>query len=209
MPAGWRRRPIWRFIDGRTKRAFLPAVLQHLEQSREQWGALSVAADGNYADDLVFGFRDKGHCGHWRDDLAVVERDLGVVRRLLEDREEEPTKVEWPGGTVHPHAPGVDFWRPLGAEAGEDLPLRLDLKVSEERSVRAVRCFHRIAHQALEFEMIEMRAGEGSYEAVIPGDEIDAAWDLMLFFEFEFSDGLATRWPDWRTEAPYFVIPTR
>ena len=57
--------------------------------------------------------------------------------------------------------------------------------------------------------MIEMRAGEGSYEAVIPGDAIDAAWDLMLFFEFEFSDGLATRWPDWRTEAPYFVIATR
>ena len=192
------------------KPGLLPAVLQHLEQSREQWGALSVAADGNYADDLVFGFRDKGHCGHWKDDLAVVERDLGVVRRLLEDREEEePTQVEWHGGTVHPHAPGVDFRRPLGAEAGEDLPLRLDLKVSEERSVRAVRCFHRIAHQALEFEMIEMRAGEGSYEAVIPGDAIDAAWDLMLFFEFEFSDGLATRWPDWRTEAPYFVIPTR
>jgi hypothetical protein len=75
--------------------------------------------------------------------------------------------------------------------------------------VRAVRCFHRIAHQALEFEMIEMRAGEGSYEAVIPGDAIDAAWDLMLFFEFEFSDGLATRWPDWRTGAPYFVVATR
>ena len=63
------------------KPGLLPAVLQHLEQSREQWGALSVAADGHYADDLVFGFRDKGHCGHWRDDLAVVERDLGVVRR--------------------------------------------------------------------------------------------------------------------------------
>ena len=139
-----------------------------------------------------------------------MERDLGVVKRLLEDREEEElTKVEWPGGTVHPHAPGVDFRLPLGAEAGDDLPLRLDLKVSEERSVRAVRCFHRIAHQALEFEMIEMRADEGSYEAVIPGDAIDAAWDLMLFFEFEFSDGLATRWPDWRTGTPYIVIPTR
>ena len=76
----------------------LPAVLQHLEQSREQWGALSAAADGHYADDLVFGFRDKGHCGHWRDDLAVVERDLGVVKRLLEDREEEELtqgRVAW------------------------------------------------------------------------------------------------------------------
>jgi hypothetical protein len=103
----------------------------------------------------------------------------------------------------------LNFRPPLEAEAGADLLLRINLEASEERSVRAARCFHRIAHQALEFEMIEMRAGEVSYEAVIPGDAIDAAWDLMLFFEFEFSDGLATRWPDWRTGAPYFVVATR
>ena len=103
----------------------------------------------------------------------------------------------------------MNFRPPLEAEAGTDLPLRINLEASEERSVRAARCFYRIAHQALEFEMIEMRAGDGNYDTVIPEDAIDAEWDLMLFFEFEFSDGLATRWPDWRNETPYFVIATR
>lgn len=85
----------------------------------------------------------------------------------------------------------------------------LNFKKTEKRSFSSVRCFHRIAHQALEFEEIEMQCHAGGYEAAIPGSSIDAAWDLMLFFEFKFSDGSATRWPDWRTGTPYLVIPTR
>ena len=188
----------------------LPSVLQHLEQSRVHWNALAAAADGNYADDLVFGFREKGHCGHWKDDLAVVERDLAMVQGLMSEGEQTPTTTfQWPGGIVHPPAPGLNFRPPQEAEPSADLPLRIYLEASEERSVRAVHCFYRIAHQALEFEPIKMEAGKRRYEAVIPGDVNEAVWDLMLFFDFEFSDGSATRWPDWRTETPYFVIPTR
>lgn len=192
------------------KPGHLPVVRRHLEQSLGHWNALAAAAGGNYAYDLVFGFREKGHCGHWRDDLDVVVQDLAAVNRLIEESgETNPTTVQWPGGTAHPHAPAVDFKPPQQARAGEDLLLHLDLQESEERAVRAVRCFHRIAHQALDFEVIEMQASDGGYDATIPGRAIDAAWDLMLFFEFEFSDGTATRWPDWRTETPYFVISTR
>ena len=54
-----------------------------------------------------------------------------------------------------------------------------------------------------------MRSEGDGYRAVIPGDSIDPAWDLMVFFEFLFADGRATRWPDWRIQTPYFVIPTR
>ena len=188
----------------------LPSVRQHLEQSRVHWNALATAADGNYADDLAFGFREKGHCGHWKDDLAVVERDLTVVQGLMSEREQtQATTFECPGGIVHPPAPGLNFRPPLEAEEGADLPLRIYLEASEERYVRAVHCFYRIAHQALEFESIKMEAGKRCYEAVIPGDAIEAAWNLMLFFDFEFGDGSATRWPDWRIETPYFVIPTR
>jgi hypothetical protein len=87
--------------------------------------------------------------------------------------------------------------------------LRLDVSESEERSASTVRCFHRIAHQALDFEVTDMRAEKSGFSTAIPGDAIDPAWELMLFFEFKFSDGSATRWPDWRTETPYFVIPTQ
>ena len=173
-------------------------------------GALAAAADGNYADDLVFGFREKRHCGHWRDDLAVAERDLATIAKLTPHGETIHVETMlWPGGEIHPQPPRAEFTPPDLAQAGRDLLLRLDVTESEERSARSVRCFHRIAHQALDFEVIDMRAEESGFSTAIPGNAIDPAWDLMLFFEFKFSDGSATRWPDWRTETPYFVIPTQ
>ena len=42
---------------------------------------------------------------------------------------------------------------------------------------------------------------------MVPGDAVDPAWDLMLFFELFLEDGRATRWPDWRTRTPWFAIP--
>ena len=86
--------------------------------------------------------------------------------------------------------------------------MRLTSQETGDRALRSVRCFHRIANQALPFESIEMLAGEGYYGTVIPGDAIDPQWDLMLFFEFEFDDGTATRWPEWQNGTPYLVIPT-
>lgn len=188
---------------------YLPSVLNKLEQSRIHWIELAAVADGNYADDLVFGFREKGHCGHWKDDLAVVEQDLAEVKQLTGEKGEAmPSRVKWPGGNVHPTAPMVHFSPPPHADDGKDFPLQLILHETEKRPVRSVRCFHRITHQALEFNVVEMRAGERCFETTIPGRAINAAWDLMLFFEFEFYDGTATRWPDWQTRTPYFVIPT-
>ena len=55
--------------------------------------------------------------------------------------------------------------------------LRLDVSESKERSARTVRCFHRIAHQALDFEVIDMRAEESGFSTTIPGDAIEPAWD--------------------------------
>ena len=115
----------------------------------------------------------------------------------------------WPGGIVHPQALGVDFDAPSHADSAHDLPLRFKLQETEERTFRAVHCFYRNAHQALDFEETEMQAHAGGIEAVIPGTSIDVAWDLMIFFELRFGDGTATRWPDWRNGTPYLVIPTR
>ena len=42
---------------------------------------------------------------------------------------------------------------------------------------------------------------------MISGQAIDPAWDLMVFFEFLFDDGRATRWTG-VSGRPYFVIGT-
>ncbi|MDE0200737.1 MAG: hypothetical protein OXK78_21200 [Caldilineaceae bacterium] len=86
---------------------------------------------------------------------------------------------------------------------------RLNLQESDARTPVAVRCFYCIAHQALEFEDIEMQAGAGGYETIVSGNSKEAPWDLMIFFEFKSHDGTSIRWPHCRTGTPYQVLPTQ
>ena len=186
----------------------LSSVRQHLLQARDHWAALSAAAEGAYCDDLVFGFHEKGHVGHWKGDLVVVERDLATIDALIAEQPAIPSADlgAFPGGDVHLDPPTVTFAPPTCATAGRDLELRIRC---EAPIPSAVRCYHRIAHQALDFDRVDMRSEDDGHRAVIPGDSIDPAWDLMVFFEFLFDAGRVTRWPDWRIQTPYFVIPTR
>ena len=111
----------------------------------------------------------------------------------------------FPGGETHPDPPEVTFVPPDRAAPGRDLELRIRC---ESPTPRAVRCHYRIAHQALDFNCVDMGPDGDEHRAVIPADAIDPAWHLMVFFEFFFDDGRATRCPDWRTRTPYFVIGT-
>ena len=187
----------------------LPAVRQLLRQARDHWSALAAAADGKYSDDLVFGRRERGHCGHWKDDLAIVEGDLAAVDRLTA-RETMPSSslpAPFPGGEAHPDPPAVAFTPPPHATVGLDLGLRI--RCDSPAWPQAARCYHRTAHQALAFSCIDMRAEEDGFSVTIPGDLIDPAWDLMVFFELTLANGGMTRWPDWRLQTPYLVIQTR
>ena len=166
----------------------LPAARQLLEEARGRWTALSSAAEENYCGDLVFGFREKGHAGHWKDDLSVIERDLGAVDALIAEQQEIPTAGPgpFPGGGAHPDPPEVSFDPPDRAAPGQDLVLQIRC---ESPRPRGVRCHYRITHQALDFGQVDMRCEGGGFQAVVPGEAIDPAWDLMLFFELFFEDG--------------------
>ena len=145
----------------------LSAVRQHLLQARDHWSALSSAAEGSYCDDLVFGFREKGHAGHWKDDLVVIERDLVAIDALIVEQPEIPSADfgPFPGGNVHPDPPEVTFAPPTCATAGRDLVICIRC---ESPTPSTVRCYHRIAHQALDFDRVDMRSEGDGYRAVIP-----------------------------------------
>ncbi len=185
----------------------LPVIRQLLTQARDEWSALSAAADGKYFDDLVFGHRERRHCGHWKDDLGVVERDLATVDQLIAETPEMPSSQPdpFPGGDTHPDPASVAFDPPNHANAGRDLALHLRFESS--KPLRVARCYYRIDHQALDFACLDMGGDGNGHSVEIPGDAIDPEWDLMVFFEFEPVDGPAIHWPDWRIQTPYFVIP--
>ena len=147
----------------------LSTVRQHLLQARDHWSALSSVAEDAYFDDLVFGFREKGHAGHWKDDLVVVERDLATIDALIAEQPAIPSADlgPFPGGDGHLDPPTVTFAPPTCATVGRDIELHIQC---ESPTPSAVRCYHRIAHQALDFDRVDMRSAGDGHRAVIPGD---------------------------------------
>ena len=47
----------------------------------EAWRQLVAAAGDFYADDLMMGVRGADLCGHWKDELAALEKGLGALER--------------------------------------------------------------------------------------------------------------------------------
>src|SRR5258708_33567711 len=47
----------------------------------EGWGQLVAAAGDVCSDDLMMGVRGAGLCGHWRDELAALEKGLLALER--------------------------------------------------------------------------------------------------------------------------------
>ena len=110
------------------------------------------------------------------------------------------------GGRSLPDAPAVEFVPPTQVQPGNDFMLRM--RVNPASSVQSALCHYRNANQAEDFYTLDMQWGDGDLSVSIPGKNIEASWDLMLFFEFYFANGSATRWPDWRRQTPYFVVTT-
>lgn len=186
------------------------AALQHMRRAREEWRALAEAAAGIYHDDLLFGRRGRGDCGHWRDRLPVVDADVQALEALLAEvpaAERREAYTCFPGEAVPDALPTVTCAPIAAATPGQDLSLAITVRSAQP--VQRVSCFHRDANQTLSFTRREMLPdGDGRYRVTLPGAAITATWDLMVFFEVMLASGDGVRWPDWREGAPYRVIPT-
>jgi hypothetical protein len=99
------------------------------------------------------------------------------------------------------------------ARAGQ--PLRIAARVSDPDGVQWVRLRYRPLNQTMDYATLEMaRVGETDrYEATVPGEAIDPAWDFMYFIETmdraETTDGAGhgTHWPDFNRQSPYVIVP--
>jgi len=188
----------------------LVAALEYLRRAHGHWQALSRLADGIYHDNLVFGDFGRGHKGHWKDRLRVVDADIRKLEEMLNavPPEQRTTDYErFPGETMYVELLTIKHEPVKSAPAGRDLTL--ELVVASQQPVRRVCCYHRPANQALPFQRQEMTSHKpGFYRVAMPGDQIENRWDLMVFFEVVFESGDGLRWPDWRSGPPYFVIET-
>jgi len=92
------------------------------------------------------------------------------------------------------------------AQAGK--PLTVTAEVSDPSGVKWVRLRYRSVSQYQDYKSLDMieTKNKGQYRAVVPGEDIEAKWDFMYFFEVMDNKGNGKIYPDLEKEAPYIIV---
>src|SRR5205823_14763683 len=106
----------------------LDEAIGHERTAVEAWRQLVAAAGDVYTADLMMGVRGAGLCGHWRDELAALEKGLQALERRRGDLRPSGATKPAPRYTVPPadaagDAPVVTHRPITRAPAGQPLPV--------------------------------------------------------------------------------------
>ena len=177
----------------------------------EAWRQLVAAASDFYTEDLMMGVRGAGLCGHWKDELAALERGLSALerqRRELKATNEARTAPRYrPFAATGDGAAPVVVHQPVTtAPAGK--PLTITAQASDPSGVKWVRLRYRSVNQHQDYRTLPMLpTGEkDQYRAVIPTEHIAPTWDLMYFIEAMDNNRNGKMHPDLNKETPYVVV---
>jgi hypothetical protein len=192
--------------------AYLGRALRACIEAREHWTVLSGRGKAAYHDPLQF---NAGHStarsGTWRDRTIELDADVAMLEAALAEGREtaqadgplsegEPAAVESP--ELGMHVPAT--WR-----AGRDLPIEVAV-FGREQLVDGLTLRYRHTNQ-LEgpFMRIEMTETTRGYGAVIPGEYIQAEWDLLIYVTGLLSAEQALIYPGLYSpvsELPYWIV---
>jgi len=191
--------------------AALDDAIAYERSAIESWRQLVAAAGDVYADDLMMGARRVDLCGHWKNELAALEKGLTGLEEQRRDVEPNSATKASPryttalkSGDCEP--PAVIHQPVTTAPVGK--PITITAEVRDPSGVKWVRLRYRSVTQYEEFQTLPMLAtGEKDhYQAVIPVVHVVPTWDLMYLIEVMDNQGNGKIYPDLNKETPYVVI---
>ena len=188
--------------------ATLDDAIGHEKRAIEAWEALVKAAGDVYNDDLAFGRPSAGLSGHWKDELAALQKGLGALEQQRKDL--KPTA---PAAKIPPAAATGDGEPPEVrhtpiATAPPAKPLTITATVTDPSGVKWVRLRYRSVTQFQDYRTLAMApaAEKNAYQAQVPAEHVDAQWDFMYFIEVMDNRGNGRLWPDLNKQPPYVVV---
>ena len=177
----------------------------------EAWRQLVAAAGDVYTDDLMMGVRGAGLCGHWKDELAALERGLSALeqrRRELPPAAQAKSAPRYASlaGDGDNQPPDVTHRPVTTAPVGQ--PLTITAQVRDPSGVKWVRLRYRNVNQHEDYRTLSMLpAGDPDrYLAVVPAEHVVPDWDLMYLIEVMDNRGNGQIYPDFNRETPYIVV---
>jgi hypothetical protein len=159
----------------------------------------------------MMGVRGAGLCGHWRDELAVLEKGLLALERKRRDLPPGAATKPAPRFTIGAEgaggdAPVVMHQAITAAPAGK--PLAITAQVRAPSGIKWVRLRYRSVNQHDDYRTLPLlpTGDQDLYRAEIPAEHVVPTWDLMYLIEVMDNRGHGRIYPDLNTETPYIVV---
>jgi hypothetical protein len=191
----------------------LDAAIGHERTAIEAWRQLVAAAGDVYNQDLTMGVRGAGLCGHWKDELAALEKGLVALERQRRDLQPGVATRHAPRYAVRPDDVGIAGLVVIhqaitAARAGK--PLAVTAQVRAPAGVKWVHLRYRSVNQHEDYRTLPMlpTSEKDCYRAVVPPEHIVPAWDFMYLIEIMDNRGNGRIYPDLNKETPYIVVRT-
>jgi len=188
----------------------LDEAINHERSAVEAWRELVAAAGDFYAEDLMMGVRGADLCGHWKDELVMLEKGLAVLetqrRNLGPGGGSNPAPRYQPSTAADSEPPTVTHQRVLSSPA--EKPLTITAEVRDAAGVKWVHLRYRSVNQHQDYRTLPMLSTgkKNIYQTVIPAEHVIPKWDLMYFIEAMDEQGNGAIYPDLEKETPYVVV---
>jgi hypothetical protein len=196
----------------------LDAAIGYERNAIDAWRKIVEAAGDVYTDDLMMGVRDIVHiginyqmCGHWRDELAELEKGLSELVQKRAGLSSGTSTRKAPSYKVAARPDNSVLFnithQPVTTlPAGE--PLKITIRVTARSGIKWVNLSYRNVNQDIEYNTLPMQQTDeaDTYEATVPADQINPKWDFMYFIKIIDKDGNGIIHPNFSTETPYVIV---
>ncbi|WP_097128659.1 hypothetical protein [Spirosoma fluviale] len=181
------------------------------------WRQMVAAAGDVYTDNLALGVCVADLCGHWRDELAALEKGLaGLQQRRTALRAEASTVKTAIASATLPYKalpetssdPNFQISHQPVTTAPVGKPISVRIQVKAPAGVKWIRLRYRNVNQELPYNTLAMLpSGEKDvYSVVVPAEQIKPEWDFMYFIEIMDNNGVGQIYPDLAKETPYRIV---
>ena len=177
----------------------------------EAWRKIVNAAGDYYTNDLKMGSPGNDLCGHWKDELELLEKGLSNLELKRKDFKAEGEVKTAPHYKVAKNVTNEKLFQisllPVtSAPAGK--PLTVSVKVNANAGVRWVHLLYRSVNQEQEYQTTPMPLSneKDTYTTIVPAEQINPEWDFMYLIEVMDKNGNGKIYPDLNKETPYKIV---
>jgi hypothetical protein len=194
------------FVRTKDARA-LDEAISYERGAIEAWRQLVAAASDVYADDLKMGARSRNLCGHWKGELAKLEKGLLALEQQRREAPAAPTKLAPRYQLADTSEMPTIIHEPITSAAASK-PLTITAEAHAPSGIKWIRLRYRGVNQFEDYRTLAMLPTDsaGHYQATVPAEHLLPKWDFMYLLEVMDNHGRGSIYPDLNQTTPYIVV---